>query len=223
MFVVTWAIALAVWRFGRIEERWSAHLGDAEAAGWPRCVRQIAHDDQRPRRPRLVVDEPDRGDPGAARLGTAGLDGAPARHRGALRRRRPGVGPAPGADAVARGVLGVSEPRGARAPRPDRGTCTSATGRASTRWWGATRASTSTASAAARSPCSPPEQLDPVREHIRSRFGYTTRFTHFAIVGLCADCAAQTRDPPDEHPNAVATAPVTPPPSRPRTLTFAAG
>jgi high-affinity nickel-transport protein len=26
MFVATWAIALAVWRFGRIEERWSAHL-----------------------------------------------------------------------------------------------------------------------------------------------------------------------------------------------------
>jgi nickel/cobalt transporter (NiCoT) family protein len=28
MFVATWAIALAVWRFGRIEERWSAHLSD---------------------------------------------------------------------------------------------------------------------------------------------------------------------------------------------------
>jgi len=26
MFVATWAIALSVWRFGRIEERWSAHL-----------------------------------------------------------------------------------------------------------------------------------------------------------------------------------------------------
>jgi nickel/cobalt transporter (NiCoT) family protein len=26
MFVATWALALAVWRFGRIEERWSAHL-----------------------------------------------------------------------------------------------------------------------------------------------------------------------------------------------------
>jgi high-affinity nickel-transport protein len=26
LFVVTWAIALAVWRFGRIEERWSTHL-----------------------------------------------------------------------------------------------------------------------------------------------------------------------------------------------------
>ena len=31
MFVATWAIALSVWRFGRIEERWSAHLADNEA------------------------------------------------------------------------------------------------------------------------------------------------------------------------------------------------
>jgi high-affinity nickel-transport protein len=33
MFIATWAIALTVWRIGRIEERWSAHLGDAEPAG----------------------------------------------------------------------------------------------------------------------------------------------------------------------------------------------
>jgi nickel/cobalt transporter (NiCoT) family protein len=33
MFVATWAIALAVWRYGRIEERWTAHLGDAGPAG----------------------------------------------------------------------------------------------------------------------------------------------------------------------------------------------
>jgi high-affinity nickel-transport protein len=26
LFVVTWTLALAVWRFGRIEERWTAHL-----------------------------------------------------------------------------------------------------------------------------------------------------------------------------------------------------
>jgi high-affinity nickel-transport protein len=26
LFVLTWAVALAVWRFGRVEERWSAHL-----------------------------------------------------------------------------------------------------------------------------------------------------------------------------------------------------
>ncbi len=30
MFVATWAIALAVWRFAHIEERWSAHLTDGE-------------------------------------------------------------------------------------------------------------------------------------------------------------------------------------------------
>jgi nickel/cobalt transporter (NiCoT) family protein len=28
-FVLTWAVALAVWRFGRIEERWAASFGDA--------------------------------------------------------------------------------------------------------------------------------------------------------------------------------------------------
>jgi len=33
MFVATWAIALALWRFGRIEERWSANLGEHEASG----------------------------------------------------------------------------------------------------------------------------------------------------------------------------------------------
>jgi len=30
MFVATWAIALSVWRFGHIEERWSAHLSESE-------------------------------------------------------------------------------------------------------------------------------------------------------------------------------------------------
>jgi high-affinity nickel-transport protein len=29
MFVATWAIALAIWRFGHIEERWGAHLREA--------------------------------------------------------------------------------------------------------------------------------------------------------------------------------------------------
>jgi high-affinity nickel-transport protein len=29
LFAATWAIALAIWRFGRIEERWSAHLDRA--------------------------------------------------------------------------------------------------------------------------------------------------------------------------------------------------
>jgi high-affinity nickel-transport protein len=29
MFVAMWVIALVIWRFGRIEERWSAHLVDS--------------------------------------------------------------------------------------------------------------------------------------------------------------------------------------------------
>jgi Fur family transcriptional regulator, ferric uptake regulator len=37
-----------------------------------------------------------------------------------------------------------------------------------------------------------PEELDPVREHLRDHFGHTARFTHFAIVGLCEPCAAQS-------------------------------
>ena len=36
-----------------------------------------------------------------------------------------------------------------------------------------------------------PARLDTIREQIRDEFGYTARFTHFAIVGLCPDCAAQ--------------------------------
>jgi len=32
MFVATWVIALAIWRLGRIEERWSVHLEDSRAA-----------------------------------------------------------------------------------------------------------------------------------------------------------------------------------------------
>ena len=34
-----------------------------------------------------------------------------------------------------------------------------------------------------------PELLDPVRSHIRTRFGYEVRFTHFALVGRCRNCA----------------------------------
>jgi Fur family transcriptional regulator, ferric uptake regulator len=37
-----------------------------------------------------------------------------------------------------------------------------------------------------------PEELDPVREHLREHFGHTARFTHFAIVGLCEPCAARS-------------------------------
>jgi high-affinity nickel-transport protein len=32
LFVLTWLVALAIWRFGRIEERWAMHLADNEAA-----------------------------------------------------------------------------------------------------------------------------------------------------------------------------------------------
>jgi nickel/cobalt transporter (NiCoT) family protein len=32
LFVLTWIVALAVWRFGRIEDRWTAHLRDARSA-----------------------------------------------------------------------------------------------------------------------------------------------------------------------------------------------
>lgn len=35
-----------------------------------------------------------------------------------------------------------------------------------------------------------PHELDDVRGLIAERFGYRARFTHFPIVGLCADCAA---------------------------------
>jgi Fur family ferric uptake transcriptional regulator len=35
----------------------------------------------------------------------------------------------------------------------------------------------------------PPEELDPVRDHVRERFGYEARFTHFAIVGTCPTCS----------------------------------
>ena len=35
-----------------------------------------------------------------------------------------------------------------------------------------------------------PARLAPVRDVVRREFGYEPRFTHFAIVGLCADCAS---------------------------------
>jgi len=36
------------------------------------------------------------------------------------------------------------------------------------------------------------ERLDGVRGLIEAEFGYRARFSHFPIVGLCADCAAAT-------------------------------
>ncbi|MGH2849913.1 MAG: Fur family transcriptional regulator [Solirubrobacteraceae bacterium] len=37
-----------------------------------------------------------------------------------------------------------------------------------------------------------PEMLDPLRAHIRRRFGYEVSFTHFALVGRCDQCASAT-------------------------------
>ncbi|MGP0037317.1 MAG: Fur family transcriptional regulator [Solirubrobacteraceae bacterium] len=34
----------------------------------------------------------------------------------------------------------------------------------------------------------PPARLDSVRKRIREQFGYTARFGHFPIVGVCEDC-----------------------------------
>lgn len=34
-----------------------------------------------------------------------------------------------------------------------------------------------------------PSALNPIRERIREQFGYTPRFTHFAIVGVCDQCS----------------------------------
>jgi Fur family transcriptional regulator, ferric uptake regulator len=38
-----------------------------------------------------------------------------------------------------------------------------------------------------------PHELDDLRELVAARFGYSARFTHFPIVGLCADCRAAER------------------------------
>lgn len=46
-----------------------------------------------------------------------------------------------------------------------------------------------------------PEQLDPLRQHLREAFGHEARFTHFAIVGLCAQCAAQPDAPARSAPD----------------------
>jgi Fur family transcriptional regulator, ferric uptake regulator len=41
-----------------------------------------------------------------------------------------------------------------------------------------------------------PERLDPVRRQIKRQFGYTARFTHFPLVGVCDQCAAAASSPP---------------------------
>lgn len=40
-----------------------------------------------------------------------------------------------------------------------------------------------------------PDQLDSVRDLIRTQFGHEARFTHFPIAGHCADCVARASDP----------------------------
>ena len=40
-----------------------------------------------------------------------------------------------------------------------------------------------------------PAELDEIRLAIRRRFSYEARFTHFPIVGLCADCRATPAGP----------------------------
>jgi Fur family transcriptional regulator, ferric uptake regulator len=45
-----------------------------------------------------------------------------------------------------------------------------------------------------------PNRLDTIRDHIRDEFGYSARFTHFAIVGLCSDCADGPRAAQDTRP-----------------------
>jgi Fur family ferric uptake transcriptional regulator len=37
----------------------------------------------------------------------------------------------------------------------------------------------------------PARELDPVRKRIRERYGFETRFNHFALVGTCGSCSAQ--------------------------------
>jgi len=34
-----------------------------------------------------------------------------------------------------------------------------------------------------------PARLDPVRDRIQQEFGFTARFAHFPIVGICDECA----------------------------------
>jgi Fur family transcriptional regulator, ferric uptake regulator len=54
-----------------------------------------------------------------------------------------------------------------------------------------------------------PDGLDAVRLQIKRQFGYTARFTHFAIVGVCEACATDARSDPrraDDHAPAATTA-----------------
>jgi Fur family ferric uptake transcriptional regulator len=42
-----------------------------------------------------------------------------------------------------------------------------------------------------------PDRMNPVRSLIQKRFGYEASFSHFPILGLCADCSREAEaDPP---------------------------
>ena len=41
----------------------------------------------------------------------------------------------------------------------------------------------------ARATAVSPDRLDQIRKQIHRQFGYTARFTHFPIVGICDECA----------------------------------
>jgi Fur family transcriptional regulator, ferric uptake regulator len=44
-----------------------------------------------------------------------------------------------------------------------------------------------------------PERLDAVRALIGREFGHTARFTHFAVVGVCAECAREASPAPAQQ------------------------
>ena len=93
MFVATWAIALSIWRFGHIEERWSAHLEKPTPSGQGRAdCPAMTH---APEVTRLRFRDARRGDQRDAPPWPARLDLAPARARCAVRRGRPVLRRAP--------------------------------------------------------------------------------------------------------------------------------
>lgn len=44
-----------------------------------------------------------------------------------------------------------------------------------------------------------PDELEAVRAGIRKRFGYSARFTHFPIVGTCAECSGAEHEHEHDH------------------------
>ncbi len=84
IFVLTWAVALSVWRFGRIEERWDAAAVRARADGRPVTADAVAHAGSSSEWP-----------PGVVRERRAGSS-PPARRPACTSRRRPGCHRPPG-------------------------------------------------------------------------------------------------------------------------------